>query len=79
MHQQMLDSNQNLVNINNNISQLNTTIQDSNLEQLGPRVPVTPGGISDAERARRNAVNAEMERLRRRRSSGVTDVGSPGT
>ena len=30
MHQQMLDSNQNLVNINNNINQLNSTIEDGN-------------------------------------------------
>ena len=56
-------------------------MQDSNLGQLGPQLPVTPGGISDAERerARRDFVNAEMERFRRRRSSGVTDLGSPGT
>ena len=55
-------------------------MQGSNLGQLGPRVPVTPGGaVSDAERARRDFVTAEMERFRRRRSSGVTDVGSPGT
>ena len=80
MHQQMLDSNQNLINITNNINHLNTTMQDSNLGRLGPRAPVTPGGaVSDSERARRDFVNAEMERFRRRRSSGVTDVGSPGT
>ena len=33
MYQQMLDSNQNLININNNINQLNLTIEDSNLDQ----------------------------------------------
>ena len=96
IHQQMRDSNQNLININNNVNQLNTTIEDSNLGQPAPyrrvpgiplvpnnRAPFTPGSIDPAERERRRIYDrdaaAEANRIRRRRSSGMTDLGSPGT
>ena len=96
IHQQMIDSNQNLININNNVNQLNTTIEDSNLGRSAPyrripgtplvpnnRTPFTPGGIDPAERERRRVYDrdarAEANRIRRRRSSGMTDLGSPGT
>ena len=96
IHQQMIDSNQNLININNNVNQLNTTIEDSNLGQPAPyrripgtplvpnnRAPFTPGSIDPAERERRRVYDrdaaAEANRIRRRRSSGMTDLGSPGT
>ena len=96
MHQQMRDSNQNLIDINNNINQLNTTIEDGNLGQPAPyrrvpgtplvpnnRTPFTPASIDPAERERRRIYDrdaaAEANRIRRRRSSGMTDLGSPGT
>ena len=78
MYQQMLDSNQNLININD-INQLDSTMEDSNLEQP---TQYYLEKIDTVECERRRVYDrvskAEAERIRRR-SSGMTILGSSGT